>query len=1231
MKLFDVSADEIERLTPFTLAEIMKKILRTELTALKLKQSGLVLSLDINDPDGGLDAFLGVNVPNEHPWLPEGKSGWQFKAVTAFSPTDAVNEVINAKKTALKPRIDKLLKDKATYALVIGGKDYVPRDIEAREKALIEIFVKMGYPDAKAKVFSSGQIADWASTLPSVVAYLKQDRDSFKDFSEWQKTISSKPFIADSERKKIIASFRETIIKSQNDNRATVIRLVGLSGVGKTRIAYEFLNVNYLREVVLYLESPDKLPQSRFNEIARNSEAKVILVIDECSHSRFVELAREAECIGGRFTLITLDYDIDNPRNVKDIHKVLSPLEQVSSEELIKTTTPSLPENARKKIVEFSEGFPMILITLAENFASHPDILSASTLNELGINEVLDRIIVGRGDGAFPVPTVRAVLTAISLFKRIGWDDDLAVQGQRVCEIQGIKWSEARTIVAEQEKRKLIARGGRYRYVTPLPLAINLSSAWLHAMDNNSLRSFYEKLNDAETQKAFLERLADLGYTAYAKEVLRGFLSTFDYKTLNTSFGSEIFLNLSKSDHSYSMDILEKVFSACSRDDLLQFRAGRRNVVWTLQRIAWWKDTFANSASLLLRLADAENEDWSNNATGTFVALFQTYLGGTEVPVWERFPLLQKALSEGDKNTQKIIIKAIGASLRLTHAFRASEAEEQGVVIPPPEWNPTVRGDIEKAVSSALSLIDTAMHLPDREIQLKAAQLVLSNSRELLNVGFFNQLLDRFSYIQATFPELEKEMITTVERIIYFDGKRMPSQMLEDIQKFRDEIIGNSYHSLMVRYVKVDVFEDHLEDRRQFVHNKIRELATIAISSPEQLEKEIPWLITNQGGQAYLFGKMLGELDSENKWLNRINDLKNTLLNASVMFLSGYLSALKARDQSLYRQVLLTWFNYKIPPERILEIIWRSGPSDWDAQFVINMLKERKIRPNEIQVLTYGAWFKHIKTEIFIDFLREFCQISDEESASAILGIIDQYVEDNPLILNEKDLIIAIMKKAYLRKDIMDDYYWNKLSTVLTEKFPEITPTFVDLALKRLAQENIATDEGLVKYLRQALIRNPKETWLKMKETLNADNLSSWRLVELIKGGFGFDRSKEGSLFSLIPQNELWQWIDEKPDKAPFLLARMIPLKETEPQLHPIARELILKFPTISEIRAALLGNWYTEGFSGKASDHYKYKLSVVQVWKKDAERVIRLWAKEEESVLKKRIKEMEIKEAEET
>ena len=307
-------------------------------------------------------------------------------------------------------------------------------------------------------------------------------------------------------------------------------------------------------------------------------------------------------------------------------------------------------------------------------------------------------------------------------------------------------------------------------------------------MDASTIGNHFKGLPDAETQKAFLERLTDLGYTDYAQGVARSFLSSFDLILLNTSMGSEIFLNLSKTDHTFSMDMLEKILGSIPRDELLEFKVGRRNVIWILEKIAWWRDTFARSARMLLRLADAENEEWSNNATGTFANLFQTFLGGTEVPLWERYPVLEEAASSSNKNVQKIALKAIQATLRMTHATRMISAEEQGVIIPPPEWNPRSRDDIQKSVNSSLGLIDKLIKSSDREIQLETSEIIISNMRTLLGLGFVSGVLDRLVLIRDQFPELEKELVKTVEMVLYYD-KNLPDKTIKAVQQFGSVLI----------------------------------------------------------------------------------------------------------------------------------------------------------------------------------------------------------------------------------------------------------------------------------------------------------------------------------------------------------------------------------------------------------------------------------------------------------
>ena len=74
----------------------------------------------------------------------------------------------------------------------------------------------------------------------------------------------------------------------------------------------------------------------------------------------------------------------------------------------------------------------------------------------------------------------------------------------------------------------------------------------------------------------------------------------------------------------------------------------RRQFVWALETIAFDPETFKDGARLLLRLASAENESISNNATGCFRNLFLVVLGATGADGDTRLSFLQEIEGTAD-------------------------------------------------------------------------------------------------------------------------------------------------------------------------------------------------------------------------------------------------------------------------------------------------------------------------------------------------------------------------------------------------------------------------------------------------------------------------------------------------------------------------------------------------------------------------------------------------------
>ncbi|TIT89158.1 MAG: hypothetical protein E5W55_25060, partial [Mesorhizobium sp.] len=72
---------------------------------------------------------------------------------------------------------------------------------------------------------------------------------------------------------------------------------------------------------------------------------------------------------------------------------------------------------------------------------------------------------------------------------------------------------------------------------------------------------------------------------------------------------------LSEIDAEAVVTLLERVLDPLSTEDTREIEGDlRRGLVHSLERIAFIETTFERAALLLLKLAVAENESWSNNS-----------------------------------------------------------------------------------------------------------------------------------------------------------------------------------------------------------------------------------------------------------------------------------------------------------------------------------------------------------------------------------------------------------------------------------------------------------------------------------------------------------------------------------------------------------------------------------------------------------------------------------------
>ena len=169
------------------------------------------------------------------------------------------------------------------------------------------------------------RIASWVNSHPTVATWLKERTDPgklgpFRSWGHWAEQ-HPVPWVEDEQ----LSAVKTRICRTMAIPRNT-LRIVGLSGVGKTRLVLEALGPGagegrkvHLSESVMYAvvgkASPEKILDTVQTLVASGTRA--VLVVDRCDPETHDVLRGMALQPSSRLSLVTIDSEA--PRNVAGI------------------------------------------------------------------------------------------------------------------------------------------------------------------------------------------------------------------------------------------------------------------------------------------------------------------------------------------------------------------------------------------------------------------------------------------------------------------------------------------------------------------------------------------------------------------------------------------------------------------------------------------------------------------------------------------------------------------------------------------------------------------------------------------------------------------------------------------------------------------------------------------------------------------------------------------------
>jgi hypothetical protein len=1097
-------------------------------------------------------------------------------------------------------------------------------------------------------------IEDFKKAIRTVAIHaLEHYKTQHKPFLSWEGWQSYIPqhqkFISNGKIEEIYESLKKA---SKEGNRT--IRILGLSGLGKTRIIFELFRPleddesKKFSGSALYFDcnaNTDTNIIARVEDILR-SDNEYLIVLDNCPADICRSLKTRIKQNAAKVTLITIDSNPEESEQnrIDGVDYIIINKDDLKSvvDEIIKIDFADLPPDSVEKIKDFSQGIPMMAVLLGDSARK-----GERFIGKLEDKDLLEKLLGVYGQEQ----EVKTLLKTGSLFNYFGYEGEMAPQLKFLATNSHLTVTNNQPNVSEQLfldiikhylARQIFEKKGRLVGMRPFPLAIHLAAEWLDQCTDERLLNLIKALDELEhphgkqLADALAEQMKFLGFSPKAKSLIEQIVARdapFDNaEVLNTELGSRLFRAFVQVNPIATSKAVTRIFGAMDFEKLRKIEEGRRNLVWSLQTLCFDQRTFSESAKVLSQFAIAENETWSNNATGSFLHLFSIHLSGTEATLEARIEIINWMLNNPYNSFKKLALQAMSRALSFGHFSRMGGAEKQGSKTL--KDNVPTEGEI---LNYWNAIIEFLGKLYDTESELKTMieDIVLDKLRQIASAGMAISILDLIEDIALAKDFVWDKAIRPLKTTLKYEIGTLHTEDIFKLKSILSRLIKDDFISKFNRII-VDPHIDFIENfSYETKENEIFKLAQEFTEQNIDLQEIVPMLAKGYAYSASSFGKSL-----YNVWKDDFHKLET--------FIDVFLYTLEHTERSIHNISILEGI-YQVSNVEQRKTIFdkiRAFNSLSYLLFWLTPLSKTAFDETEelFELVDKGGYsiteFIAFSRNGYIDFdsgkLKELCK---ELFRYGKDGYMTAYkIAQTATFFNEKRTndLLPILRETILKIGILnqdrgiDRFQWLDIirKILLLKNDDEFARQFNKAIIDSMSWENnYHLDNSIQNVYEILMTKYFNIVWPLISENLIGTDESFvkfYSLKHILGSSNGSLRHTKGILF-LGDINTIFKWAAENIPEAPIRLAALSPIYEDQKdydntQWHQVSKRLIDEFGDDVKVLMELEANMGSFSWTGSIIPYLKMQKNLMHEIAGHKNPVVVAWSSSMTAELDRRI-----------
>ena len=626
--LLEITGNDIELLNDSDLRSLIGLLCEADYRLAGLSTSGITWSGHQDAPDGGLDVVVRSTVlPPNSTYIPRVMTGFQVK-----KPNMITSEIIKEMKPKGKIResIKEIACESGAYIIISSGSSTTESALKKRIEKMRNIASEEKFGNIFMNFYDRGRIASWIRMHPSMILWVQnrigRSLHGWFPYGNWARCPGGveENYLADDELR--LSGFELhkgedvsilnglEILRSCLSTPGSSTRLVGLSGVGKTRLVQAMFDKRVGKQalnhnLVIYSDTSDDPEPKPVNFLFQllSKQKRAFLIVDNCPSKLHRSLSRHiSENPDNLVSLLTVEHDVreDIPEDT-NVFK-LEPASEQIIEKLIIERYSNISGIDARRIASFSGGNARIAISLAQT------LKSGDSLSKFRDEELFTRLFQQGhecDDGLLQSAQACSIVYSFQGEDATSDNSELRV----IASIVGKSGTQLFRDIAVLRKRDLVQCRNVWMAVLPHGIANRLAKQAIYCIPKDQIVNAILSSGSERLIKSFTRRLSYLHDSPVAVEIASGFLSSQgwigEHIEQFSDFEMRVFNDLAPVSPESALSAIERATIGLTGESYASLENRHRfEIVRVLRHIAFDSDLFVRSIRILCRFALEEGD-----------------------------------------------------------------------------------------------------------------------------------------------------------------------------------------------------------------------------------------------------------------------------------------------------------------------------------------------------------------------------------------------------------------------------------------------------------------------------------------------------------------------------------------------------------------------------------------------------------------------------------------------